>query len=83
MHQLSYDEEESFPVGTKIVPRDFYVDNLISGGDSVAEVVDLCCQVKNLCREATFQSVYDVRMIQQPWKESLTATHCQRQFFTS
>jgi len=35
MHQLSYDEEESFPIGAKIVRRDFYVDDLISGGDSV------------------------------------------------
>jgi len=28
MHQLSYDEEESFPIGAKIVRRDFYVDVL-------------------------------------------------------
>jgi len=38
MHKLSYDEEESFPIGAKIVRRDFYVDDLIAGGDSVEEV---------------------------------------------
>jgi len=27
MHQLSYDEEESFSIGAKIVRRDFYVDD--------------------------------------------------------
>ncbi|XP_052855136.1 uncharacterized protein LOC128263898 [Drosophila gunungcola] len=41
MHQLSYDEEESFPVGAKIVRRSFYVDDLISGGDSVEEVKEI------------------------------------------
>ncbi|XP_052855155.1 uncharacterized protein LOC128263918 [Drosophila gunungcola] len=41
MHQLSYDEKESYPVGAKIVRRDFYVDDLISGGDSVEEVKEI------------------------------------------
>jgi len=46
MHQLSYDEEESFPIGAKIVCRDFYVDDLISGGDSIEEVREFRRQVK-------------------------------------
>ncbi|XP_044312747.1 uncharacterized protein LOC123037190 [Drosophila rhopaloa] len=37
MHQLSYDEEDSFPIGAKIVRMDFYVDDLISGGESIEE----------------------------------------------
>jgi len=41
MHQLSYGEEESFFIGAKIVRRDFYVDELISGGDSVEEVREI------------------------------------------
>jgi len=30
LHKLSYDEEQSFPVGSYIVRRDFYVDDLIN-----------------------------------------------------
>lgn len=35
MHQLALDEEETFPIGSRIVQRDFYVDDLMSGGDSI------------------------------------------------
>ncbi|XP_041451799.1 uncharacterized protein LOC121405243 [Drosophila obscura] len=35
MHQLSYDEEISFPIGAQVVRRDFYVDDLMSGGDTI------------------------------------------------
>ncbi|XP_041451798.1 uncharacterized protein LOC121405242 [Drosophila obscura] len=35
MHQLSYDEEVSFPIGAQVVRRDFYVDDLMSGGDTI------------------------------------------------
>jgi len=54
MHQLSYDEEESFPIGAKIVRRDFYVDDLISGGDSVEEVREIRRQVKELLSRGHF-----------------------------
>ncbi|XP_043064522.1 uncharacterized protein LOC122320478 [Drosophila ficusphila] len=37
MQQLSYDEKAEFPLAAKIVRRDFYVDDLISGGDSIEE----------------------------------------------
>jgi len=32
MHQLSYDEEESSPIGAKMFRKDFYVDDLILVG---------------------------------------------------
>jgi len=54
MHQLSYDEEESFPIGAKIVRKDFYVDDLISGGDSVEEVREIRRQVKKLLSRGHF-----------------------------
>jgi len=54
MHQLSYDEEESLPIGAKIVRRDFYVDDLISGGDSVEEVREIRLQVKELLSRGHF-----------------------------
>ncbi|XP_060665746.1 uncharacterized protein LOC132798036 [Drosophila nasuta] len=38
MHQLAHDEAGSFPVGSVALKNEFYVDDFISGGDSVAEV---------------------------------------------
>jgi len=54
MHQLSYDEEESFPIAAQIVRRDFYVDDLISGGDSAEEVREIRRQVKELLSRGHF-----------------------------
>ncbi|KAH8362459.1 hypothetical protein KR200_006240 [Drosophila serrata] len=54
MQQLSYDEEKDFPVAAKIVRRDFYVDDLISGGDSIEEVVYIRQQVKSLLAKGLF-----------------------------
>jgi len=54
MHQLSYNEDESFPIAAKIVRRDFYVDDTISGGDSVDEVREIRRQVKELLSRGHF-----------------------------
>jgi len=54
MHQLSYDEEGSFPIGAQIVRRDLYVDDLISCGDSVEEVREIRRQVKELLSRGHF-----------------------------
>lgn len=54
MHQLAADEETNFPLGAKIIRRDFYVDDLISGGDSVAEVVEIREQVAALLQKGGF-----------------------------
>ncbi|XP_033150744.1 uncharacterized protein LOC108603731 isoform X1 [Drosophila busckii] len=54
MQQLSYDEEDNFPLASKIVRRDFYVDDLISGGDSIEDVVQIRQQVKSLLERGHF-----------------------------
>ncbi|XP_073816668.1 uncharacterized protein [Musca autumnalis] len=54
MHQLSYDEEESYPLAAKIVRRDFYVDDLITGGNSVEEVLEIRRQVTELLSRGKF-----------------------------
>ncbi|XP_075167836.1 uncharacterized protein LOC142239998 [Haematobia irritans] len=55
MHQLAADEEDSFPVGSKIVKRDFYVDDLISGGNSVEEVIEIRKQITELLKRGNFE----------------------------
>ncbi|KAL7725776.1 hypothetical protein ACLKA6_017606 [Drosophila palustris] len=54
MQQLSQDEEANFPLAAKVVRRDFYVDDLISGGDTVEEVTKIRMQVKELLRRGHF-----------------------------
>ncbi|KAM8702168.1 hypothetical protein ACLKA7_000726 [Drosophila subpalustris] len=54
MHQLACDEEEDFQLAAKIVCRDFYVDDLISGGDSAAEASQIRRQVKDMLRKGGF-----------------------------
>ncbi|KAL7726357.1 hypothetical protein ACLKA6_001574 [Drosophila palustris] len=54
MHQLAFDEEHDFPIGAKIVRRDFYVDDLMSGGDTVDEVKEIRRQVKGLLLRGHF-----------------------------
>jgi len=48
MQQLSYDDEAEFPFAAKIIRTNLYVDDLISGGDSYEEVVEIRQQVKEL-----------------------------------
>lgn len=48
MHQLADEEEHNFPLAAKIIKRDFYIDDLISGGQSVQEVKSILLKVKSL-----------------------------------
>ncbi|KAL7723976.1 hypothetical protein ACLKA6_017967 [Drosophila palustris] len=54
MHQLALDEEENFPIGSRIVRSHFYVDDLMSGGDSIEEVKEIKRQVKLLLSRGQF-----------------------------
>ncbi|XP_064537394.1 uncharacterized protein LOC135427725 [Drosophila montana] len=54
MQQLAHDEEPTFPLAAKIVCRDFYVDDLISGGDSIEEAIQIRQQVKLLLAKGHF-----------------------------
>lgn len=39
--QLALDEESSHPLASKIILRDFYVDDILTGGDTIDEVVQI------------------------------------------
>ncbi|XP_037936953.1 uncharacterized protein LOC119670662 [Teleopsis dalmanni] len=41
MQQLAADEAENFPLGSRITLRDFYIDDLITGGSSEHEVLNI------------------------------------------
>ncbi|XP_044573069.1 uncharacterized protein LOC123257553 [Drosophila ananassae] len=55
MYQLAKDEVEDFPVGSEILLRDFYVDDLISGGSSKEEVVGILALISAFLSKGEFQ----------------------------
>ncbi|XP_053968113.1 uncharacterized protein LOC128869560 [Anastrepha ludens] len=55
MHQLAADESATYPIGAETVLRDFYVDDLITGGDSMAEVLNIKLQTTSLLTRGSFK----------------------------
>ncbi|XP_036346425.1 uncharacterized protein LOC118755709 [Rhagoletis pomonella] len=55
MHQLAADESSTYPIGAEIVRRDFYVYDLISGGDSMEEVLNIKLQTTSLLARGNFK----------------------------
>ncbi|XP_036340135.1 uncharacterized protein LOC118749441 [Rhagoletis pomonella] len=55
MHQLASDEFSSYPLGAQIVMRDFYVDDLISGGNTVEEVLEIRHRTTSLLARSNFR----------------------------
>ncbi|XP_037959094.1 uncharacterized protein LOC119688490 [Teleopsis dalmanni] len=55
MQQLAVDESSNFPIGSKITLRDFYVDDLISGGNCINDVQDIVRQTSALLNKGNFK----------------------------
>ncbi|XP_053964222.1 uncharacterized protein LOC128867152 [Anastrepha ludens] len=55
MHQLAIDEQTVYPIGSKILKRDFYVDDLITGGESIQEVKEIMSQTIKLLEKGGFK----------------------------
>ncbi|UYV72167.1 hypothetical protein LAZ67_9002056, partial [Cordylochernes scorpioides] len=54
LHQLADDEAMNYPVASEIVKRDFYVDDLLTGADTVEEAQVLIRQIISLLAEGGF-----------------------------
>ncbi|XP_036347637.1 uncharacterized protein LOC118757014, partial [Rhagoletis pomonella] len=54
LQQLAKDEAESLPIGSVVTLRDFYVDNLMTGGATTDEVVQIRPQVVELLKHGGF-----------------------------
>ncbi|XP_041451992.1 uncharacterized protein LOC121405379 [Drosophila obscura] len=55
MHQLAIDEGNPYPLGSAALQQEFYVDDLISGGNSVAEVMEKMRQTSSLLSCGNFK----------------------------
>ncbi|XP_029054752.2 uncharacterized protein LOC114882037 [Osmia bicornis bicornis] len=51
LHQLADDEQDKFPNATAIVKRDLYVDDLLTGADTLEEVRHIQNQIGKLLRK--------------------------------
>ncbi|XP_067205357.1 uncharacterized protein [Linepithema humile] len=54
IHQLADLEENRYPVGAKIARRDFYVDDLITGTNSIGETLTIRDQITSLLKSGGF-----------------------------
>lgn len=55
LHQLALDEESNYPRATQILKHDFYVDDVLSGGNTINEAITMQKELKNLLQSGGFQ----------------------------
>lgn len=53
--QLAIENKNLFPYASEVIKRDFYVDDLLTGGSSISEVVELQQKVFSILSTAGFQ----------------------------
>ncbi|CAK1597853.1 unnamed protein product [Parnassius mnemosyne] len=55
LHQVAYDEGKDHPLATKIILNDFYMDDLMTGAESVDEGYKIHTEIKNILAKGGFQ----------------------------
>lgn len=54
LNKLAEDYMKEFPIACKIISQDFYVDDLMSGAESVGEATQLCDQLSLVLQKGGF-----------------------------
>lgn len=57
LRQLAVDEHDAYPNASRVTLSDFYVDDLLSGGDEVATVIQLRSELKALMQAGCMELV--------------------------
>ncbi|XP_065089784.1 uncharacterized protein LOC135710976 [Ochlerotatus camptorhynchus] len=55
LRQLAIDEEEEFPLGARVAKKDFYMDDVITGADSLEEALECQSQLIALLQRGGFE----------------------------
>jgi Pao retrotransposon peptidase/Family of unknown function (DUF5641)/Integrase zinc binding domain len=55
LQQLANDEDDHFPAAARVARRDFYVDDILSGTDSVDDCVELQGQLVSMLKRGGFE----------------------------
>ena len=54
LHQLALDEQLRFPRAATLLRRDVYMDDVVTGADSVPEALEIQAELRQLCRAGGF-----------------------------
>ncbi|XP_022836989.1 uncharacterized protein LOC111364374, partial [Spodoptera litura] len=54
LHQIAYDEKDNYPLAADITLNSFYMDDLMTGSDSVQEGIDIFKQINVLLKKGGF-----------------------------
>jgi len=54
LHQLAYDEAARYPEGAVVLIRDVYMDDVLTGADSIEEALQIQNQLILLCKAGGF-----------------------------
>ncbi|XP_031333985.1 uncharacterized protein LOC116163998 [Photinus pyralis] len=55
LQQLAEDEKEEYPYAARVTLQDFYVDDILSGANSIPQVVQLQKELTNMLKKGGFQ----------------------------
>ncbi|XP_055588990.1 uncharacterized protein LOC129741289 [Uranotaenia lowii] len=55
LQQLAEDEQADFPLGSKVLKRDVYVDDLVTSGRTAEELLEVRKQLDQMCRRGGFE----------------------------
>ncbi|XP_058816959.1 uncharacterized protein LOC131680258 [Topomyia yanbarensis] len=55
LHQLCEDEGKEYPLASKVIRKDFYVDDLISGEKSIEQAIQLRIELEELLKKGGFR----------------------------
>ncbi|XP_029340892.1 uncharacterized protein LOC115033071 [Acyrthosiphon pisum] len=55
LKQLALDEQNNYPIGSKILLNDFYVDEVMTGGDNLSEVLHKIQELTALLNQGGFE----------------------------
>ena len=55
LKQLALDEQDTYPIGAQILLKDFYVDKVMTGGDSLREVLHKIHELIALLNQGGFE----------------------------
>ncbi|XP_044317958.1 uncharacterized protein LOC123038150 isoform X2 [Drosophila rhopaloa] len=55
MQQLAEDEEHNYPLAANVLKRQMYVDDVLSGANSISDAKELQAQVRGMMRRGSFE----------------------------
>ncbi|XP_044249578.1 uncharacterized protein [Drosophila takahashii] len=55
MQQLAEDEEHNYPLAANVLKRQMYVDDVLSGANSISDAKELQAQVRGMMRSGSFE----------------------------